>query len=108
GLVATELPPDDHTLGSSHSLARGYIDHLAFDVATPADLEAVRVRLVERGASDGVIHDYGPMVNVSFVDPDGMPSEVCLVLDPFLRAAHPPVPFAGSLADLETDRVTPS
>jgi catechol 2,3-dioxygenase-like lactoylglutathione lyase family enzyme len=104
GFVATEMPDGPDTVGSSQMLARGHLDHVAFDAATGADLETIRRRLVEFGASDGTVHDYGPMVNVSFTDPDGMPSEVCLLFDPYLRGAHHPVPYEGSLLELEAER----
>ena len=64
-------------------------------MATAADLEAVRQRLVARGASDGHVNDYGALVAVGFTDPDGMSTEVCWLRDPALRDLHPPTTLAG-------------
>jgi catechol 2,3-dioxygenase-like lactoylglutathione lyase family enzyme len=95
-----EVPGGKHTAGSTQMLDRGHIDHLALEAPTPVALEELRRRLVARGASDGSISDYGPILTVKFVDPDGMASEVAWVRDPTFADAHPPQPFTGSLADL--------
>ncbi|HEY8524676.1 MAG TPA: VOC family protein [Acidimicrobiales bacterium] len=55
---------------------RGRVDHLAFHVASVADLEAVRDRLVAVGASEGVVTPLGPVHSVHFRDPDGLEGEV--------------------------------
>jgi hypothetical protein len=99
GLAVLELPGSAHVDGRGPMLDRGHLDHIAFDVAGPRELEAVRQRLVARGASDGVVHDYGPMLAVHFVDPDGMETEVGWTRDPSFADAHAPVPFTGSLVD---------
>lgn len=56
---------------------RGRIDHLGLAVADEAALDGVRRRLVEMGASDGAVSDFGLMLSVGFTDPDGMACEVC-------------------------------
>lgn len=68
---------------------RGRVDHLAFVVPDRAALEAVRERLVAAGASDGSITDFGPVLSVPFRDPDGMASEVTMVVADFDPAALP-------------------
>ena len=55
---------------------RGRLDHLAFHMASHADLEAVRDRLVAVGASEGVVTPHGPVHSVHFRDPDGLEGEV--------------------------------
>ena len=85
--------------GSASELARGHLDHVALDAPSPGALERARRRLVERGASDGRVRDYGPMVCVSFIDPDGMGSEVCWLRDPSLAGLHPPVAVEDRLAE---------
>jgi hypothetical protein len=95
-----EVPDSPHTAGSTRMLERGHIDHLALEAPTAAALEELRRRLVERGASDGAVTDYGPILTVKFVDPDGMASEVVWVRDSSFSGAHPPRPFTGSLTDL--------
>ena len=95
-----EVPDSPHTAGSTRMLERGHIDHLALEAPTPAALEELRRRLVERGASDGTVTDYGPILAVKFVDPDGMASEVVWVRDRTFTSPHQPRTFAGSLTDL--------
>ena len=89
-LVLVEVEDNEHAQGVDESLQRGHLDHVGFDVPTAAALEEIRERLVACGASDGHIHDYGSLVTVSFVDPDGMASEVCWLRDPELADLHPP------------------
>jgi hypothetical protein len=99
-LVLVEVDDDSpHAHGRRESLGRGHLDHVGFDVATASDLEQIRERLVEWGASEGTIHDYGSLVTVDFVDPDGMASEVCWLRDPDLGDLHPPVVADGAVED---------
>ncbi len=100
GLAVVETPGSDSRAGSSNELHRGHLDHIALDVATPDALEQVRYRLVARGASDGIINDYGAMLSVHFTDPDGMASEVCWMRASVTAGLHPPRRFDGPLADL--------
>lgn len=68
---------DDSIVGDRTRMgARGRIDHFALAVETVADLEAVRDRLVGRGASPGDITDFGSVLSVFFRDPDGTELEV--------------------------------
>ncbi len=55
---------------------RGHLDHVALNVADDATFERLRHRLVEAGASDGLITDFGTVRTVWFEDPDGMGSEI--------------------------------
>ena len=57
---------------------RGRIDHLAIDAASMDAFETIRERLVARGASDGFVTDFGPILSCFYVDPDGLESEVCV------------------------------
>jgi catechol 2,3-dioxygenase-like lactoylglutathione lyase family enzyme len=57
---------------------RGRIDHLALHAESLAAFEAIRDRLVARGASDGVVTDFGPILSLFFRDPDGLECEVCI------------------------------
>jgi Glyoxalase/Bleomycin resistance protein/Dioxygenase superfamily len=96
-LVLVAVEDDEHARSIGESLARGHLDHVGLGVPTAAALEEIRDRLVACGASDGHIHDYGALVTVSFVDPDGMSSEVCWLRDAGLADLHPPVPVEASL-----------
>lgn len=70
-----------HSRGSAVMFDRGHIDHLALDVADADIFEELRRRLVERGATDGAVTDFGPTRNVWFTDPDGHGSEIALWVD---------------------------
>lgn len=55
---------------------RGRIDHFALQAASAEGFETIRQRLVERGASDGKVNDFGAVRSVFFRDPDGLEGEV--------------------------------
>jgi catechol 2,3-dioxygenase-like lactoylglutathione lyase family enzyme len=93
-----EVQDNPYGCGLPDMLQRGHLDHVALTVADGATLDEVRRRLVARGASDGAITSFGPIHSVWFVDPDGMGSEVVLVLDPSLRGLHGPQPLVGQPA----------
>ena len=57
---------------------RGRIDHLALQAASIDAFDAIRQRLMARGASDGFVTDFGPILSVFFRDPDGLECEVCV------------------------------
>jgi catechol 2,3-dioxygenase-like lactoylglutathione lyase family enzyme len=87
-------------LGSRHGSAlpemfgRGHLDHLAVTAASSAAFEIIRTRLIERGASSGVVEDLGAFHAMWFQDPDGMKGELCLIIDPELSAFHAPRPVS--------------
>ena len=57
---------------------RGRIDHLGLRAESVDSFKEIRRRLVERGASDGFVTDFGPILSVFFRDPDGLEGEVCV------------------------------
>jgi catechol 2,3-dioxygenase-like lactoylglutathione lyase family enzyme len=57
---------------------RGRIDHLGLQAASRAAFDTIRERLIARGASDGFVTDFGPVLSVFFRDPDGLEGEVCI------------------------------
>lgn len=57
---------------------RGRIDHLALQAASIDAFDTIRERLMARGASDGFVTDFGPILSVFFRDPDGLECEVCV------------------------------
>jgi catechol 2,3-dioxygenase-like lactoylglutathione lyase family enzyme len=99
GLTFLEVTGNPHGAGSTEMLGRGHLDHVALEAPGGAELEEVRRRLVAKRASTGEVNDYGAMVSVYFVDPDGMGCEICWIRDPTFAELHAPVPFTGSLAD---------
>lgn len=55
---------------------RGRIDHFGLSAASPEAFETIRTRLMEAGASDGTVNDFGPVLSLFFRDPDGLEGEV--------------------------------
>ena len=70
---------------------RGRIDHLGLQAASKEAFDTIRGRLMSRGASDGFVTDFGPILSVFFRDPDGLEGEVC-VANPAAEPGvfHPP------------------
>jgi catechol 2,3-dioxygenase-like lactoylglutathione lyase family enzyme len=58
--------------------SRGRIDHLGLQAASLAAFEEIRKRLIDRGASDEFVTDFGPVLSTFFTDPDGLECEVCV------------------------------
>jgi hypothetical protein len=56
--------------------ARGRLDHFGLHAASTESFETIRQRLVEHGASDGAVNDFGSVRSLFFRDPDGLESEV--------------------------------
>jgi catechol 2,3-dioxygenase-like lactoylglutathione lyase family enzyme len=57
---------------------RGRIDHVGLAAASPEAFQTIRKRLVDAGASDGTINDFGTALSIFFRDPDGLEGEVVL------------------------------
>ncbi len=57
---------------------RGRLDHLALQAASIEAFDEIRDRLMKRGASDGFVTDFGPVLSLFFQDPDGLEAEVCV------------------------------
>jgi len=57
---------------------RGRIDHLGLQAASLDAFEEIRRRLIGRGASDDFVTDFGPVLSMFFLDPDGLEGEVCV------------------------------
>ena len=57
---------------------RGRIDHLGLQAASLDAFEEIRRRLIERGASDEFVTDFGSILSLFFRDPDGLEGEVCV------------------------------
>lgn len=57
---------------------RGRLDHLALEAASIDAFEEIRNRMLELGATDGFVTDFGHILSVFFRDPDGLEGEVCV------------------------------
>lgn len=65
-----------HATGSDADFDRGHLDHLAINVEDAGAFELLRGRLVDEGATDGAVTDFGVVRTVWFQDPDGMGCEI--------------------------------
>lgn len=72
-------------------LGRGRLDHVGLQAASLAAFEEVRRRLMACGAADDFVTDFGPVLSLFFVDPDGLEGEV-VVANPDAEPGvfHPP------------------
>jgi catechol 2,3-dioxygenase-like lactoylglutathione lyase family enzyme len=59
-------------------LGRGRIDHVGLQADSLEAFETIRQRLIDRGASDEFVTDFGPVLSMFFTDPDGLEGEVCV------------------------------
>ena len=57
---------------------RGRIDHLGLQAASLDAFGEIRRRLIERGAADEFVTDFGSILSLFFRDPDGLEGEVCV------------------------------
>ncbi|MGH8978707.1 MAG: VOC family protein [Acidimicrobiia bacterium] len=56
----------------------GPIDHIALQASDRESFVEIRRRLVDQGATDGFVTDFGRAHSVWFKDPDGLEGEVIL------------------------------
>ena len=57
---------------------RGRLDHIAVQAASLDAFDTIRGRLMDRGAADDFVTDFGPLLSLFFRDPDGLECEVCV------------------------------
>lgn len=57
---------------------RGRLDHFGLQAGSAASFETIRQRLMDRGASDGNVNDFGSVRSLFFRDPDGLEGEVLI------------------------------
>jgi catechol 2,3-dioxygenase-like lactoylglutathione lyase family enzyme len=57
---------------------RGRLDHLALQAESIDSFGVIRERLMARGATDGFVTDFGPVLSLFFIGPDGLEAEVCI------------------------------
>lgn len=55
---------------------RGRLDHLALNASSEEAFREVRQRVIAAGADDGTVTDVGPILSLTFTDPDGAEHEV--------------------------------
>ena len=73
-----EVAGNDEAARQTPMFGRGRLDHLGLQAASLEAFHTIRDRLMEAGATDGFVTDFGPVLSVFFRDPDGLEGEVCV------------------------------
>jgi catechol 2,3-dioxygenase-like lactoylglutathione lyase family enzyme len=73
-----QIDGNDEASRQTPMFGRGRLDHLALQAASLDAFEEARRRLIDRGATDGFVTDFGPILSLFFVDPDGLECEICV------------------------------
>lgn len=73
-----EVPGNTEADRQAPMFGRGRIDHLGLQAESIEAFETIRERLMERGAADSFVTDFGPILSLFFRDPDGLEGEVCV------------------------------
>ena len=85
-----EMRGNDQPSRQTPMFGRGRLDHLALQAADLDAFVTIRDRLMERGASDGFVTDFGPILSLFFRDPDGLEAEVCVANPDKVPGQHHP------------------
>lgn len=72
------IPASDEADRQTPMWHRGRLDHFGLQAATEEAFSTICRRLVEHGASDGTVNDFGAAYSIFFRDPDGLEGEVLL------------------------------
>ena len=100
-----ELPGNAEAEHHTPMFGRGPIDHMGLQAESQEAFDEIRRRLIERGATDGFVTDFGVAISLFFIDPDGLEGEV--VLDTARDGARPTSSRPGTPA-AGYERVTDS
>ena len=73
-----EVPDNTEAERQTPMFGRGRIDHLGLQATSLDAFDTIRDRLMERGATDGFVTDFGRVLSLFFRDPDGLEGEVCV------------------------------
>ena len=68
----------------------GRIDHIGLRAKDLESFEEVRNRLMQRGAADDIVTDFGPELSLFFRDPDGREGEVLVANPDAVPGVHHP------------------
>jgi len=88
-----EVPGNSHAEALPAMFDRGHLDHIALVAGSTEAFASARDRLIERGATDGAVDDLGAFHSLWFTDPDGMRTELVVIVDPALQGIHAPRPL---------------
>jgi catechol 2,3-dioxygenase-like lactoylglutathione lyase family enzyme len=73
-----QIDGNTEALKQKPMFGRGRIDHIGLLAASLDAFDTIRERLIAKGATDGFVTDFGPILSLFFVDPDGLEGEVCV------------------------------
>jgi catechol 2,3-dioxygenase-like lactoylglutathione lyase family enzyme len=86
-----EIDGNDEAARQVPMFGRGRLDHMGLRAESLEAFETIRDRLIERGAADEFVTDFGPVLSLFFRDPDGLEGEVCVANPDALPGVfHPP------------------
>lgn len=73
-----QVEGNTEALRQTPMFGRGRIDHVGLQATSLEAFEEIRRRLIQLGAADEFVTDFGPVLSVFFRDPDGLEGEVCV------------------------------
>ena len=73
-----ELPGNTEAQRQTPMGGRGRLDHFGLQAASLEAFEEIRRRLIDRGAADEFVTDFGHILSMFFIGPDGLEGEVCV------------------------------
>jgi hypothetical protein len=76
-----DIDGNDEAQRQTPMFGRGRLDHVGLQAASLEAFEEIRRRLMACRAADDFVTDFGPVLSLFFVDPDGLEGEV-LVANP--------------------------
>jgi len=95
-----EVAGNEEAQRQTPMFGRGRIDHLGLMAASLDAFDQIRDRLIERGAADRFVTDFGSILSLFFRDPDGLEGEVCVPNpDAMPGVSNPPGTPAARYAD---------
>lgn len=74
-----EIEDNDEADRQTPMFGRGRIDHIGLHAASLEDFDEIRRRLMDAGATDGVVTEFGRKISLFFRDPDRMECEILCV-----------------------------
>lgn len=73
-----EVKGNNEAARQTPMLGRGRLDHFGLQARSLEAFEEIRRRLIDRGAADEFVTDFGPVLSMFFTGPDGLECEVCV------------------------------
>ena len=71
-----EVAGNEEAQRQTPMFGRGRLDHVGLQATSLEAFEEIRRRLMACGAADDFVTDFGPVLSLFFVDPDGLEGEV--------------------------------